>query len=537
MRQNVSLLLAFTFGSVWAVPAIAQDLFTAAREGDLQAVERLLSQDPTLVHQQGQNGSTPLHLAALQEDAAVLTALIEAGAQVNAGNDYGYLPLHYAVMAGQDKNVALLIEAGADIDATAAWGNTALHLAASRHRLAEAELLITSGADVNAAGSSEAPPLHGAVRADDAEMVTFLLDNGADVEGRDAWGTTPLHVAAFANLRGMLSLLVARGANVRAMDQAGTTPLHRAAAAGNGEVADSLVAVGADVNARDAEGRTPLHFAARYGHRTLAEWLKQNGAADGSTKENFALYPFEDLRLDPGEALIWYLGHSGWAVKTRRHFLIFDYTVDREPPADPKLANGFINTEEIKDQNVLVFVSHEHTDHFDRGILEWQDGVGKMSYVFAWPALDDPGHVYLGPRAGQTLEDVGIETVHSEEAGAIEGNFLVRVDGLTLYHSGDYSRGHAAFKADMEHLAAIAGDVDLFFMLAGNAMDNEEALIALDRVKPRYMFPMHQGGRERAYRVFAEQARSAGITTEVVCAENRGDHFHYRAGRMERLHQ
>jgi ankyrin repeat protein len=537
MRQKLVLLLALASQPVWAMPVIAQDIFTVAREGDLQAVEEMLGQDPSLVHQKGQNGSTPLHLAALQEDVAVLTVLIEAGAKVNAGNDYGYLPLHYAVMAGQYENVALLIEAGTDIDATAAWGNTALHLAASRHRLAEAELLITSGADVNATGSSEAPPLHGAVRADDAEMVTRLLDNGADVEGRDAWGTTPLHVAAFANLRGMLSLLVARGANVRAIDQAGTTPLHRAAAAGNGEVADSLVAGGADVNARDGEGRTPLHFAARYGHRTLAEWLKRNGASDASAKEDFGLYRFEDLRLDPGEALIWYLGHSGWAVKTKQHFLIFDYSVDREPPADPKLANGFINTEEIKDQDVLVFVSHEHTDHFDRRILEWQNEVGKISYVFAWPALDDPRHVYLGPRAGQTLEGVEIEAVHSEEAGAIEGNFLVRVDGLTLYHSGDYSRGHAAFKTDMDHLAAIAGDVDLFFMLAGNAMDNEEALIALESVKPRYMFPMHQGGRERAYRLFAEQARSAGITTGMVCAENRGDHFHYRDGRIERLHE
>ena len=30
-------------------------------------------------------------------------------------------------------------------------------------------------------------------------------------------------------------------------------------------------------------------------------------------------------KLDAGQAEIHYLGHSGWAVRTRNHLLIFDY--------------------------------------------------------------------------------------------------------------------------------------------------------------------------------------------------------------------
>ncbi len=29
--------------------------------------------------------------------------------------------------------------------------------------------------------------------------------------------------------------------------------------------------------------------------------------------------------LKKGDASIWYLFHSGWAIKTQNHFLIFDY--------------------------------------------------------------------------------------------------------------------------------------------------------------------------------------------------------------------
>ncbi|MGB6867150.1 MAG: hypothetical protein WBE11_15800, partial [Candidatus Aminicenantaceae bacterium] len=81
-------------------------------------------------------------------------------------------------------------------------------------------------------------------------------------------------------------------------------------------------------------------------------------------------------------------------------------------------------------------------------------------------------------------------------------------------------------------LADAAKDIDLFFMLAGNAMDNEEALYALQTVKPKYMFPMHAGGNEHVYKEFADFVKGKKIETEIICAENRGDKFEYIKGKI-----
>ena len=74
---------------------------------------------------------------------------------------------------------------------------------------------------------------------------------------------------------------------------------------------------------------------------------------------------FGKVEVKPGEALVWYLGHCGYAIKTSNHFLIFDYIELEEAPTERGLAKGFIDPEELKDMNVTVFVTHSHLDHYD----------------------------------------------------------------------------------------------------------------------------------------------------------------------------
>ena len=88
----------------------------------------------------------------------------------------------------------------------------------------------------------------------------------------------------------------------------------------------------------------------------------------------------------------------------------------------------------------------------------------------------------------------------------------------------------------MDYLASTAQDIDLFFMLAGNPMDNEEALIALQKVQPRLMFPMHAGGSEYMFRTIASTAEKESLRTRVICAQNRGDRYIYRDGNLIKEH-
>ncbi len=90
--------------------------------------------------------------------------------------------------------------------------------------------------------------------------------------------------------------------------------------------------------------------------------------------------------LKTGEALIWYLHHSGWAVKTQNNFLIFDYVEDGPKPRDATLQNGWIDPQSLKDESVYVFISHAHGDHFDPDILGWGEAKPGITYIFGWNA-------------------------------------------------------------------------------------------------------------------------------------------------------
>src|SRR4030095_1120951 len=63
----------------------------------------------------GAKGLPPLHYAALQNDTAMITALLEAGALINLTNHSGFTPLHHAGEAGAKDAAALLMAPGGDL--------------------------------------------------------------------------------------------------------------------------------------------------------------------------------------------------------------------------------------------------------------------------------------------------------------------------------------------------------------------------------------------------------------------------------------
>jgi ankyrin repeat protein len=514
---------------------MAEDIHVAAEKGDAARINELLDKNPELLNAKDSQGNTALHYAAFAGRKEAAGLLIAKGAELDVLNTYKYTPLHYAIYGRHLEVSELLVQNGAGIDIPNVWGLTPLHTCAGQNFLKEAEFLLKNKAGIDTQNELGESPLFAAVKSGHRDMILLLIKNGADVNARDNVGRTPVFAAAEANSADILGLLIDQGAKTDVADRFGMTPLHRAAIAGYRRITQILVRSGADVNSRNADGKTPYSYAATYGHNTLTEWLMSMGAQPDVMAGDRGYFFFSELDLKVGEAVVWYLGHSGWAVKTMNHLLIFDYYEKTDRPDDPRLVNGRINPTEIYDQNVYVFVSHRHTDHFDKTILEWADSVPYIKYIFGWEALDDPNHHYMGPKKKLKLDGMEIECVQSPEAGEIEGNFLVKVDGLIIYHSGDYSRGHDVFKKDMQDLAESARDIDLFFMLAGNTMDNEEALYALQTVKPKYMFPMHGGGNEHVYKEFADYVRGKKLKTQIICAENRGDRFKYSEGRIKRM--
>jgi ankyrin repeat protein len=132
---------------------------------------------------------------------------------IDAQSDRGETPLILAILADNDAVVELLIENGAAIDGRNAGGFTPLHAAAYGGDAAMAELLIAKGADINdAQNKAGVTPLFPAIEEDHKEVAELLITQGADLSSKEKAGYTALTRALFKGNEGMVILLRAHGA-------------------------------------------------------------------------------------------------------------------------------------------------------------------------------------------------------------------------------------------------------------------------------------------------------------------------------------
>jgi L-ascorbate metabolism protein UlaG (beta-lactamase superfamily) len=238
----------------------------------------------------------------------------------------------------------------------------------------------------------------------------------------------------------------------------------------------------------------------------------------------------------PGGAFVWYLGHCGYAVRTRDHLLIFDYqekSDGRQPktkPAQPSLASGWIDPEEIKGLKVRVFASHSHGDHFDPVIFSWKAAIPDILYYFGWRAAEDPAHAYLvGPRAELKSGGLEIATINSHHSGVPEVAWLIKVDGLVIYHNGDCLPDDPG--AEHGFLRTKTPTIDLAFVFPVIEEGQKYTIQERDlfrKFRVGAAFPMHAKAGDAMYldfrRVF--QAEFPGLVIHVP--EAMGQRFVYK---------
>ena len=250
-----------------ADPAVVQALLDAGAKVDAAVLGSASTREDTdvlallLDHGVGAHAmNTALVVAASRPDAAgrrAVRLLLENGADVNWRSQRGGTPLFDAAERGGAKMVALLLEAGAHAAATNIAGETALHGAASENdEPLVAELLTRARADVDARAHDEETPLLKALRRRRGAAAAVLLGAGADPNARDELGRTALHWAAARCGPALVRALVDSGADLDAAAKDGATALHIARRYGNDAVVPTLLAAGADAHAKDRQGRT-----------------------------------------------------------------------------------------------------------------------------------------------------------------------------------------------------------------------------------------------------------------------------------------
>ncbi len=244
-----------------------------------------------------------------------------------------------------------------------------------------------------------------------------------------------------------------------------------------------------------------------------------------------------DIQLNNGEAAVWYLFHCGWAVKTSSTLMIFDYLVEMQKPEQPSLFNGFVNPNEIKDQNVYVFISHGHGDHFDENILEWKKVIPNITYIFGWQAQEAQAHhAFSEDRISKSIGPLKVKNIFHNFDNIPESAFLIEADGLTIYFSGDHGNSPGAlnpvYKDNIDYMSQQSNKFDLVFLSIFGSPTYDGELYALDKFKSRVMLPMHYWGRESSAERFVTLGRLKLTKTEFWYPLNKGDGFLYKKGKI-----
>jgi len=270
--------------------AASSDVADAAARGDKAAVRALILKKAD-VNATQVDGTTALHWAAQADDVEMADLLIKAGAKAGIENRSGATPLLLASVNGNAAMIDKLAKAGADVNASLTRsGDTALMIASRTGKVDAVRSLLDNGAKVNAKeqwGGTTA--IMWAASEKHPSVVKLLIERGADVNaksnfvpsasGRGFEGTTPsaakpskpeefaaglLTPLMFAAREGDLEstkLLVAAGADVNAVGGDGKDALSLAIFDGNYDVASFLVDSHANVNQADAQNFTPLYWA------------------------------------------------------------------------------------------------------------------------------------------------------------------------------------------------------------------------------------------------------------------------------------
>lgn len=178
-------LSAVLMAAYWQQPAIvgallahgpSLDLYEAAAAGATARLDELLRDAPDQLDAYAPDGFTALGLASFFGHAEAAALLIAKGASPNRASRNGLrvTPLHSAAAGRHHALVTLLLDHGADPLVRQEGGFTPLHSAAQNGDRATAELLLAHGADRAARSDDGRTPGDFAREGGHAELVALL---------------------------------------------------------------------------------------------------------------------------------------------------------------------------------------------------------------------------------------------------------------------------------------------------------------------------------------------------------------------------
>ena len=270
-----------------------------------------------------------------------------------------------------------------------------------------------------------------------------------------------------------------------------------------------------------------------------------------------ATSPF-DVTVGEGEAVLWHFFHSGFALRTTNHLLVFDYWSGQtkvQKPSDrlkaqqphPGVEKGHLAASDMVgiDQNVIMFISHEHYDHFDPDVIEWKGDVKGVRYVVS-PEVANEDDRYLGdgttvyvapPNSDSRVGQVRVRAFEASDSGVA---FLIEIDGLKIFHAGDHASWNwqdydDAEKAFADGLIKFIGDepIDIAMVVCDPRLDGKGwggTVAFATTFQPKLLVPMHAKGKYEANETMKGKLGEAGYKGRFWQLSGRGATITYPTG-------
>ncbi len=290
---------------------------------------------------------------------------------------------------------------------------------------------------------------------------------------------------------------------------------------------ECLLEYSPDLDSPDRFGFTPVDLAEKYNHTGITSALLHVGASEN---ESSTYYPDVNDTLQSGEAVAWSLFGGGWAVHTANHLLIFNYMEPENPPDEPCLRNGCVHIREIYFQDNLVLPTCNHPQEAFHTLFASEVITPHIRYVVNWSMEDRQNWIQMLSRNTVELDDL---TIHSIEPLSTQSGYLVEVDGLKIFHMGDWG-----WSLDPDNIPLFMGEIDALaenitlpvdvVMMPVNGYSDEFLPVinhVLETLQPRIFLPESAYGQFVQDEEFKHDLQEMGSTTIVHYAIHPGDCF------------